>query len=365
MNKLVSMILLSYKNYKLIWDTIDSILEQDYSNIELIVTDDGSEEFSKEEVEQYIKVNKRENIKNVIVIANKINQGTVRNLNTALGVMTGDFYMNIGTGDRYVHNQVVSKFQECFYNNPEKLLVCANAAMYNENLTTFLYPMMTESDRSIAKSGNAYRIYNTLAYRCILLTVATCYRKEFIKEAEAYDESYIYAEDYPTFIRMARKGIVPGFLDEIVTHHAIGGIANGNNNYDIKFTHRYYKDKCLMWKNEIRPYWKRLEEKSKIEHCKRVENEKRNYVLKRWLLSKNPFNILVGVIRYPQIIMTSFKNVKLIKLLELLALLVFGSIFGAANDFKILEIVLFFFVGLVTLLVIQLIVTKALDSIDL
>lgn len=326
-NKRVSMILLSYKNYDAIWNTIDSILGQEHEDIEIIVTDDASKDFSVKEVESYINSNKKSNIKNVIVMKNEVNQGTVKNLRKALSKMTGAYYMNIGSGDEYSHNKVIKHFMETFTNNSESLLVCANAAMYSEDLKTFLYPMMTEEDKKIVITQNKLKIFNALTYRCILLTVASCYKKEFINAVEAYDESYVFAEDYPTFIRMARKGIVPAFLDEIVTNHAIGGIANGSKNYNASFVNRYYKDKCLMWEKEVRPFWSRIDDVSREKHIERVNREHNNYRTQKYFLSNNPLKVIYGYIRYPEHLFEGIKEIKIFNLIKLILILVIASVF--------------------------------------
>ncbi|KJF78562.1 hypothetical protein UA45_05225 [Morganella morganii] len=54
-DKLVSFVLISYNQEKYIEDALLSVLEQDYSNLEIIVSDDGSTDNTK-------------NIINVIII---------------------------------------------------------------------------------------------------------------------------------------------------------------------------------------------------------------------------------------------------------------------------------------------------------
>ena len=49
MRELVAVIVLSYKNVKGIYDTLDSVLSQDYENIEIIISDDATPNFCEEE----------------------------------------------------------------------------------------------------------------------------------------------------------------------------------------------------------------------------------------------------------------------------------------------------------------------------
>lgn len=64
---LVSIIVLTYLQRHILNDCIDSILSQDYPNIELIICDDCSADFDCDEVYQYIEQNKKSNISNIVI----------------------------------------------------------------------------------------------------------------------------------------------------------------------------------------------------------------------------------------------------------------------------------------------------------
>ena len=81
---LVTVIIFSYNNLKYLRQAIDSVLMQDYEQIQLIVSDDGSAHFDLQAVRQYIERKKRDNIKEYLVRTNGRNLGTVRQLNRAL-----------------------------------------------------------------------------------------------------------------------------------------------------------------------------------------------------------------------------------------------------------------------------------------
>lgn len=96
--KLFSIAIVSYNQRDLIEDCIDSILEQTYENIELIVCDDCSYDFNIEEVKAYIEKNKKQNISNVIVYKQKKNVGTSANCQKAMELANGDYFKLQGRG---------------------------------------------------------------------------------------------------------------------------------------------------------------------------------------------------------------------------------------------------------------------------
>ena len=59
MNELFTVIIYAYNNLQYLKECVDTILEQDYSNIELLITDDNSKDFSINSISKYINDNKR------------------------------------------------------------------------------------------------------------------------------------------------------------------------------------------------------------------------------------------------------------------------------------------------------------------
>lgn len=98
-----SVIILCYRHFEYLPTAIDSVLAQDYPNIELIISDDGSPNFPKEELDDYISARKGPNITNVILHQEEANCGTVRHLNHAVPLCTGD-YIALLAGDDVLYD---------------------------------------------------------------------------------------------------------------------------------------------------------------------------------------------------------------------------------------------------------------------
>ena len=71
-NELISIIILSHKNLQYIKQTINSVLIQDYNNLELIIADDGSYNFDNKKYENYINDKNKGNIKKSLYIQMRI-----------------------------------------------------------------------------------------------------------------------------------------------------------------------------------------------------------------------------------------------------------------------------------------------------
>ena len=98
---LISFIILTYRNFDGIYDTLDSVFKQDYPMIEIIISDDASPNASEElpKIREYIDLHKGDNITNVIINAIKENGGTVKNMNQALKLANGEYIKDLGAED--------------------------------------------------------------------------------------------------------------------------------------------------------------------------------------------------------------------------------------------------------------------------
>ena len=103
----VSVIMPAYRSGCLIQDAIESVLAQDYPNIQLIICDDGTEGFEAKVVEEAIR--KQFPHYYGIVVHQDNNIGTVRNLNCGLSYVTGKWVLLLSADDILCQKDVISR----------------------------------------------------------------------------------------------------------------------------------------------------------------------------------------------------------------------------------------------------------------
>ncbi|GHT73776.1 hypothetical protein AGMMS50262_05450 [Bacteroidia bacterium] len=105
---LVSIIATCYNQARFVEESLDSIKNQTYSNIEIIITDDCSTDNSVEIIENWIKKN---NHLNCYFIKNEKNIGVSNTLNKALKVISGKYLQLLALDDvilpQKIENQVM------------------------------------------------------------------------------------------------------------------------------------------------------------------------------------------------------------------------------------------------------------------
>ncbi len=103
----VSLFLISYNNCEFIFEALDSIFEQSYCNIELVISDDCSHNFKKREIIRYIKKKKPHNIKRIKINKNHKNMGTVRHLAFLRKISNGQLITVIAADDKYCSKDAI------------------------------------------------------------------------------------------------------------------------------------------------------------------------------------------------------------------------------------------------------------------
>lgn len=261
-NSLVSVIIISYKNFHYIIQAIDSVLFQNYPNIELIISNDGSSDFDKPAIEKYLKEHAKKNIKRIVVNNNKINLGTVKNANFALKLAKGEYIILFAADDIIYNQDVVSNFVNSFGKiSPSELIVTSQIGMYDLQLKRLIQPFISNKNKNLIKKLKAQELFAEMATKCIIPGCGTCYKKKLFEEYGYFDERYKLVEDYSSALKFSRLGIKFNYFDFISFKHRHGGISHGNIKGENKTSKQYELDIINILKNEVLPYTNYLSQK--------------------------------------------------------------------------------------------------------
>lgn len=134
----ISVIMPVYNTEKYLKDSINSVLNQTYSNIELLCINDGSTDNSLEILSSFSKKDSR------VVVASQENMGTSITRNKALDKITGDYIAFLDSDDIY-HPQ----YLEILYNSLKK---------YDADLSVCKYVDFTSASYSFSNTFNIKKI---------------------------------------------------------------------------------------------------------------------------------------------------------------------------------------------------------------
>ncbi|WP_278009104.1 glycosyltransferase family 2 protein [Flavobacterium gyeonganense] len=115
---LVSIICLCYNHEQFVVESLNSVLNQNYENIELIIADDCSTDNSKQVIQEWLK-----NHAGVTFVSNETNLGNTKTFNKVLQLAKGDYIIDLATDDILL-TDCVEKQINTFLNSEKKIRHC-------------------------------------------------------------------------------------------------------------------------------------------------------------------------------------------------------------------------------------------------
>ena len=182
---LVSVIMSTYNNNSTLSDSIESILNQTYKKIELLIVDDGSSDNSFEIMRGYNK-----DYKNCLIYKNEKNIGLTKSLNFLISKSNGEYIARQDADDiSYlnrieIQKQVVEKYNLDFCSTRA---IIRNTNKVIPNLSYFI------PNKLLINFKNPF-IHGTLFIK-----------SEVLISLGLYDEDFYYAQDYKLMSDLIRK----------------------------------------------------------------------------------------------------------------------------------------------------------------
>ena len=199
MEPLVSVIIPMYNREHTIRRAIDSVRNQTYQNIEIIVVDDGSTDASVQIVENYLD-------NNVTLIKLSNNCGVAAARNAGMKRSQGEYIAFQDSDDEWLPDKL--KIQMEFMQRESYQVVCCPHLLVLDEGLTQMYPTIDKVKR-IKEEG----IYQFLRKESDILTQTLIMKKEVMEQVGLFDESFLSFEDYDYFIRISQKYDV-GFIEQ-------------------------------------------------------------------------------------------------------------------------------------------------------
>jgi len=213
---LVTVICSSYNHQKFVKESLQSILNQTYKNIQIIVVDDCSTDNSVEVIEQFTKKHPE-----IIFIKNKTNLGLTKSVTNAMNYVKGAFFIDLAADDILLPNCIETQLNT-FKNSRFKNLamVYGNAELITEegNHSSYYFDV-NESLKCKTKrpSGDIYS--NVISSETTICSVSAMYNKSIFDKLNGYDTTLSY-EDLDFWIRASRDYNIE-FIDEVVMQKRI------------------------------------------------------------------------------------------------------------------------------------------------
>ena len=202
-----------FNDEEIVSKAIESILNQTYQNLELLIMDDASTDLSFKRINNFTD-------KRVKLYKNKTNLGLTKSLNKLISFSSGDFIARQDSDDESFPERLEVQLQ---YMKKKKLNACTTRALVKNSsrgipLFSYLLP-----------SKLVMRYKNPFIHGTLLI------QSEVLRKIGLYNEEYQYSQDYKLY-----RDLV-------------------NNNYTVKIMHK--KLYTLNMENNISSHYKEQQEK--------------------------------------------------------------------------------------------------------
>lgn len=212
---LVSIIALCYNHEDYLQRSLQSLFDQTYSNIEIIIVDDASDDNSVQKIQEITKDHPA-----IRLIANPDNLGNTTSFNKALKIANGEYIIDFATDDillpRFVEKQVHN-----FTSNATGQLGVSftNVAMVNEDGKHLHNHFKTNSDGKAEVFPPTGYIYPQILKKYLYNSCGMMMKREVLDHLQGYDEQLAY-EDLDFLFRASNLYHI-GYVDEVLVHKTV------------------------------------------------------------------------------------------------------------------------------------------------
>lgn len=207
----VTVVCTCYNHEAYVLAALQSVVDQRYPNVELIVIDNASTDRSIECISGYVQKHPA-----ITFIRNTENVGLCRAFNQGLRQAKGQFLIDLSADDVLLPDRIARQVERFEQLSSNYAVVFSNAAYIDSrgHLVSFHFPTDTKGRAvSTVPSGNVFR---KILERYFICTPTMMMRRSVLEELGGYDETLDY-EDFDFWVRSARHYSY-GYVDEVLTY---------------------------------------------------------------------------------------------------------------------------------------------------
>lgn len=246
---LISVITATYNSSDFITETLDSIFNQTWENIELIITDDNSSDDTVEVCRQWLKTN-GPRFRKTELLTTSLNTGVSANANRGLRAASGEWVKFIGSDDTLLPDCLTDNMR-FIANHPHIRILFSSINIYNESFTPVNYLETTPFGEITPDSILWCERSAESQYRMLLVTDRIHFSPSVFLHRETliliggFDESFRLLEDYPLWLTFTRSGYRLFFMDRVTVNYRRHSRAINNNGKSFLINPNYFRSESF------------------------------------------------------------------------------------------------------------------------
>jgi glycosyltransferase involved in cell wall biosynthesis len=191
---LVTVICVCYNHARFVTEALDSVVNQTYPKIELIVIDDGSTDGSGKVIKQWMVKNSE-----ATLILNGKNLGYCKTFNKAWKISKGEFMIDLSADDVLMPQRIVEGVRILEQAGNDYGVTFSDGQYVDEQGN----PIRVHSDKFPHESVPKGDVYKEVIKRYFICPPTLMFRKSVLDSLHGYDETLAF-EDFDFWIRASR-----------------------------------------------------------------------------------------------------------------------------------------------------------------
>jgi len=234
---LVSIVTPTKNRGKYIKRAIESVLNQTFKNIELIIVDGGSTDNTKEVVKSYLTDPR-------IRYIYKEDRHATEGLNNGIEISEGKYISILDSDDFWCNSRKLEKQVQFLEDHPDYVLIGGGAIAIDEDGKELYRVLPPERDEEIRK---------VMLFDCVFQHGTIMFRKDVLEKVGGYDEKMTFSWDWDLWLRMGKFGKFYNF-QEYFLYYLIRRetktkyIRQQNAKFSLKLKWKYRNGYPNFWK---------------------------------------------------------------------------------------------------------------------
>lgn len=227
-NPLITVLIISYCSTEGIYPTLESIFEQEYSSIEVIIADDGTPGFEDEAsaIQEFVSRNAPKNVEDLRVLVSDENRGTVANINRGIDDARGAYIKILPADDTLRDSKTLDEYMAFMEAHPEVDIVFSKIHAVALDGTSYDFARMPEKVVKRFNGLSNKQIANMLYKKNIFSAPTWFVRKELFEHYGLFPTDMRLVEDYPYWCMLARTDCRFGFIDKALVNYKLSGVTS-------------------------------------------------------------------------------------------------------------------------------------------
>jgi glycosyltransferase involved in cell wall biosynthesis len=205
----ITIITVCYNSEKTIKDTIESVLSQDYRDIEYLIIDGMSSDKTMDIIQEYKK--------EIVKVISEPDGGIYDAMNKGIKHATGDVIGILNSDDFFENSSVISDVVKHFDSNPIADLIIGDVV--------YVDPLNVEKITRFYSSKKFRR--SKLRFGWMPPHAATFIKQSTYQRLGSYSTDFKISADYELFVRMLLvHGLNYSRIDQVLTRMRTGGVSS-------------------------------------------------------------------------------------------------------------------------------------------